>query len=333
MSTSQLTIGKRTFIVEDTELPQVELNFYVDNPRVYSVLRNKDIEPTQEEIQKLMTDMDHVKQLKLSIESNGGLIDPLIVRGGDLVVLEGNSRLAAYRLLCRSNPIQWGMVKCKVLPEDIDDSAIFTLLGQYHIVGRKDWSPFEQAGYLYRRHIDTKLPIEAMSKELGITTGDAKKYVEVYKFMIEQNDLEPSQWSYYEELLKNRAIKAAAKKDPKVITTIVGKIKTREIGAAADIRKVGTIVEAGSKSKEAKTIATQYMGGKVSLETAIESLKDTGDLDEVFQRLNKFKEYINSTEVDKKIRLSNPETIAKTMFEIERIIKRLQSIRSKYDGF
>jgi len=162
MATSQLIIGKRTFIVEDTELAQVNLKFYVDNPRVYSVLRNMDDEPSQDEIEALMVDMDHVKQLKQSIEANGGLIDPLIVRAGDNVVLEGNSRLAAYRLLCRIDPIKWGMVRCKVLPHDIDDSAIFTLLGQYHIVGRKDWSPYEQAGYLYRRIKDTKLPIEEM---------------------------------------------------------------------------------------------------------------------------------------------------------------------------
>jgi len=330
MATSQLTIGKRSFTVEDIELPQASLKFYIDNPRVYSALRNVNEEPTQEEIEKLMTDMDHVKQLKLSIESNGGLIDPLIVRAGDNVVLEGNSRLAAYRLLCRTHPIEWGMVKCKVLPADIDDSAIFTLLGQYHIVGRKDWSPYEQAGYLYRRQKDTKLPIEAMSKELGITTGDAKKYIEVYQFMIDKNDLEPSQWSYYEELLKNRAIKTAAKKNPEIVDKVVEKIKSGQIGAAADIRKVGTIIDAGSKTKGAKNIATKFIAGQVSLENALESLKDSGDLDEIFQRLNKFKEYINDTEIDKRIRLSPPDAREKTLYEMDRIIKRLQAIRNKF---
>ena len=330
MATSQLTIGKRSFTVEDTELPQATLKFYIDNPRVYSVLRNADEEPTQEEIERLMTDMDHVKQLKLSIESNGGLIDPLIVRDGDFVVLEGNSRLAAYRLLCRTQPIQWGMVKCKVLPKDIDDSAIFTLLGQYHIVGRKDWSPYEQAGYLYRRHRDTKLPVEAMSKEHGITTGDAKRFIEVYEFMLAKNDLEPSQWSYYEELLKNRAIKTAAKKNPEIVDKVVDKIKTGQIGAAADIRKVGAIIDAGSKTKNAKKVASKFIEGEVTLEDALESLKDSGDLDEIYQRLNKFKEYINDTEIDKKIRLSPPEARDKTLYEIDKILKRLQAIRNKF---
>ncbi len=94
---------------------------------------------------------EHVKELKESIKSNGGLIDPIIVRDGDFVVLEGNSRLAAYRILYKTDPIKWAKIKVTLLPKDIPESAVFTLLGQYHIVGKDPWDPYEQAGYLYRR--------------------------------------------------------------------------------------------------------------------------------------------------------------------------------------
>ena len=140
MVNDTLTIGKKIFEVQKGDLNQADLKFYIDNPRVYSALRTHNETPSQKEIEELMTGMDHVKQLKLSIETNGGLIDPLIVRAGDNVVLEGNSRLAAYRLLCRIDPIKWGMVKCTILPADIDDASIFALLGQYHIVGGS-WKP------------------------------------------------------------------------------------------------------------------------------------------------------------------------------------------------
>ncbi len=151
--------------------------------------------------------MDHVKQLKESIKANGGLIDPLIVRDGDYIVLEGNSRLAAYRLLCKNDPIKWANVKCILLPSDIDDAAIFTLLGQYHIIGRKDWNPYEQAGYLYRMVKSSNQPIEFIARELGITEFAAKKAVEVYTYMLDCNDNHPNKWSYYDELLKNKNIK------------------------------------------------------------------------------------------------------------------------------
>lgn len=56
-------------------------------------------------------------------KQNCGLIDSLIVRDGDFTVLEGNNRLAAYRLLCRTDAVTWGKVKCKLLPADIDEIA------------------------------------------------------------------------------------------------------------------------------------------------------------------------------------------------------------------
>ena len=145
-----LTIGNIDYEIVRTELKQKDLKFFPENPRVYSVLNMTNEQPTQEQIEEIMCKTDHVKKLKESIKSNGGLIDPIFVRDGDMVVLEGNSRLAAYRILYKQNPIRWSKLKAILLPKDIPDSAVFSLLGQYHIIGRKDWEPYEQAGYLYR---------------------------------------------------------------------------------------------------------------------------------------------------------------------------------------
>lgn len=73
---SKLTIGKTEYDVEEVLLDQSQLLFYEDNPRVYSALRADGSVPTQEIIEAKMTSMDHVKQLRLSIEQNGGLIIP-----------------------------------------------------------------------------------------------------------------------------------------------------------------------------------------------------------------------------------------------------------------
>src|SRR5690242_16349796 len=110
-------------------LPQKKLLFFADNPRVYSVVRANGKQPTQEEIQQQLSDLEHVKELREDIKRNGGLIEPLIVRGGSFEVLEGNSRLAAYRQLAVKDPIKWGMVKCTVLPDDVQPSLVFALLG------------------------------------------------------------------------------------------------------------------------------------------------------------------------------------------------------------
>lgn len=68
-------IGQKKFEVTETELLQQDLLFYLDNPRVYSVLHeNGHDNPTQTEIEEIMCSLDHVKSLKSQIMQNGGLI-------------------------------------------------------------------------------------------------------------------------------------------------------------------------------------------------------------------------------------------------------------------
>lgn len=323
MAKENLTIGKKDYEVEIRELNQVNLKFYTENPRVYSVLNIDGEEPSQIEIEEHMCNLDHVKQLRLSIESNGGLIDPLIVRDGDYTVLEGNSRLAAYRLLCRTDAITWGKVKCKVLPADIDDAAIFALLGQYHIIGRKDWDPFEQANYLFRRYQQTRLPVEYMAQELGISKQKAKNMVEVIRFMIKNDDLNKRHWSHYEEYLKNSGIKKYRETNPDIDETIVEAIKTETIKEATDMRKLGEIAKVGDK--QSKKVMQKIAEGKIDLYEGYEEVQDAGKLDDVVKKLKTFRKYINDDTIEKQIKGSE-EIYKQAQFKIKKIMKRLQDL-------
>ena len=327
MTKDTLTIGKKIFDVRIDELKQADLQFYVDNPRVYSVLRSQTDTPSQKEIEELMTSMDHVKQLKLSIEENGGLIDPLIVRDGDFVVLEGNSRLAAYRLLCGTDPVRWGKVKCTILPADIDDSAIFTLLGQYHIVGRKDWNPFEQAGYLFRRKQETRYPVEAMAKELGITAGVAQNYIKVYEFMLKNNELSPDKWSYWEEYLKNRAVKKYREVDPELDKVVVEAVRSSQITQAMEMRKLGEIL--ASPSKTAKKIVERIKKKEITVNDAYDVLQNSGQINDLIKKLDNFRELINAPAFEKTLYESNGEVRGKAAFSIRKIYKRLEGVYEK----
>lgn len=191
------------------DIDQSQLRFYVDNPRIYSLVRAGDQRPDQDEILATLLEHEHVKVLKEDIVANDGLIDPLIVRDGDMVVLEGNSRLAAYRFLAKKNPIKWGKIRCTVLPSDIDDKLVFALLGQYHVKGKKDWAPYEKAGFLYRRYKEHNLELSAVALELGLRPKEAEHLVAVYEFMIKHDDGDRLRWSYYDEYLKSRKIRKA----------------------------------------------------------------------------------------------------------------------------
>jgi hypothetical protein len=273
-------------------LPQQKLKFFADNPRVYSVVRANGKQPTQEEIQEQLSELEHVKELREDIKRNGGLLEPLIVRGGSLEVLKGNSRLAAYRQLAHKEPIKWAMVKCTVLPDDVDDALVFALLGQFHIKGNKDWAPYEQAGFLYRRFKNHKVPPKILSAELGLSTKKVTHLIETYDFMVENDEVDISRWSYYDEYLKSNKIKKARKKHPEMDALVVKSIKSGDIERAMDLRdQLPTVCGSAQLLKK-------FAEGKITLETAYERAVDSGADSVPYKKASAFRRWITDPEMD-----------------------------------
>lgn len=303
------------------ELNQSDLKFFVDNPRVYSIVREENENPSQEEIQTKLEDLEHVKQLVHDIRRHGGLIDPLVVKDGSLEVVEGNSRLAAYRILARTQPIKWGMVKCRLLPADISDTLVSSLLGQWHLQGKKEWPPYEQAGYLFRRHITQNVPIQTLAAEAALTSKRIEKIIEAYQLMIDHHDAERARWSYYDEYVKSAKIGKAREKHPELDDLIVQKIKSGEIERAQDLRgKLPLICAAPHK------VMLKFLGEKIDFDEAVEAAQDAGTDHGPLKRLKSFRDRIADEDNQEAILASEGAVRARVIFELkqlEKIVVRL----------
>ena len=323
-----MTIGKENYPVKTMEVEQSKLLFWKDNPRVYSALNIGDEEPTQEEIEETMCSKDHVKVLKESIKSNGGLTDPIIVREGDNVVLEGNSRLAAYRILFKQDPIKWSKIKATFLPKDIPESAIFTLIGQYHIIGRKDWDPYEQAGYLFRTVNSSNKTPELLAGELGISLSTINKLISVYEYMLAKEDNNPNKWSYYEELLKNRGIKKAFSEVPGLEDVIINSIKEGKIKMAIDIRKLGEISKINDKIS--KKILHEIEQGEEDIYSGYDIVASSGKMDNNYQIISTFRKRITDENFSNK--LLKDENLGDVEYELKKILRTISVLLKKIDG-
>jgi len=307
--------GKRIQVIS-REVPQADLRFYLENPRLYSLVRSNGDEPTEEEIEERLLQMEHVKQLVQAIQVNGGLIDPVIVRGGDMVVLEGNSRLAAYRSLAKKDAVKWGRLKARILPSDISDSDVFALLGEYHIHGKTNWAPFEQAGYLYRRHKKQNISIEALSKEINLPKGQITHLIAVRDFMTEHGENEVSRWSYYDEYLKSRKIGTARTEYPEMDSLVVEKIRSGEISTAQDLRDgLKDICQASGRT------LSRFVDKKTTFQQARESAEEKGASDVTVQRLEKFRKWIAEGDTRDEL-LDQPNRRAQFLYELEHIQKQ-----------
>ena len=307
-----LLIRGQEIPVFTTTLRQDTLRFFVDNPRVYSVLRKDDAEePSQEEIQAKLLDMDHVKELIQDIKRDGGLTDPIIVRAGTLEVLEGNSRLAAYRHLVKLDPIKWGMIKVRLLPEDMDEKLILALLGQYHLKGKTAWPPFEKAGFLYRRHQTHDVAVDQLALEVGESRQKVAHMIDVYQFMLDNDQGETARWSYYDEYLKSRSIKKV--RNEKFDQLIVENINKGKIARAVEVRdKLSVICKAPRSLKK-------FMAGDYDFEEAHEQAIEAGADSTPYMKLAKFRKWLATQETGQSLGRTGGETRKKIEFELKKL--------------
>lgn len=317
-----LTLRGEEITVKVGYAPHNELIFFPDNPRIYTIVGVASEAPSQSEIFEALKDMDHVKLLVQSIKNNGGLHEPIIVRGN--LVLEGNSRLAAYRLLSEKDPVKWGRIKCKVLPSDINDDLVFALLGEYHIIGKKDWAPYEQAGYLYRRHKVNGIPTQEIARELGMTTNAVNKLISTYEFMKSANDTDLKRWSYYEEYLKIKNIRQLREDYDQLDCVFISKVKNGEIPRAADVRdKLKVILSA-----KPRTI-NRFLSGEKDFKQSYDAAVEQGHSDGCYKTLHKFRSWIVEHETEEDLLALSKEIRDKCVFEINRIHKRIEKLLEK----
>lgn len=322
-----------TLTIRGAEIPtrtgmvkQNQLRFYPENPRIYSVLRSEGEDPTQDEIQSRLQAQEHVKHLVQDIAANGGLTDPLVVLDESWVVLEGNSRLAAYRALAEKDPIRWGEAKCTILPKDTEEKQIFALLGQYHLKGKKDWVPFEQAGFLYRRYKKHGMTISALAGEVGVSKPKVSRYIETYQFMLDHGESQLSRWSYYEEYIKSRKLKKLRKEHSDFDEVVVKKIKTGEIQKAVEVRDTLPLLERATKK-----IITRFLDGALDLEGAVEAVEATGNTNATYTKLEKFRQWLASEDTHDAVFRAKGQAKNKLSFELGKLSKVTAQLKRRLD--
>jgi hypothetical protein len=323
------TVVESSILIRGTQVPTVtrevpinELNFYPDNPRIYSIVVVDGTKPTQDDILERLQAMEHVRDLVQDIKANGGLIDPLIVRDGDMVVLEGNSRLAAYRHLATGGDIRWATATCTILPADIDDKLIFALLAQYHVKGKKDWAPYEKAGFIYRRFKQQHVDLQLAAPEMGLTKEEARHLIAVYQFMIDNDDRDPSHWSYYDEFLKSRKIKKARDEVAGFTDFIVAEIKSGALGKAMDLRDKLPVICAGNAK-----ILKRYMNGVYTFAEAHEDAVVAGGEHPALNRLKRFRTWVTESTTEDDL-VDAPKALRDVMqYELKQIEAKARKLK------
>lgn len=269
-----------------------ELLFLSDNPRVYAAIRDKAdfaslAAPDQQIfIYKQLLQEPSVKKLIPEIRRDGGLQNPVIVRRDTQQVIEGNSRLAAYRRLHDKFPDeeQWIKIKCLVVDKLTDDQQT-RLLAQAHLHGQTEWSPYAKALYCFSWVEEKGQDVSNLSKISGISAAEIKKSVEIIQLMKDNDDGKTSRFSYYDVTLRNRSIKSAIERDESLKDTLLADIK-KEVFTAQEMRdKLPRVIE---KPK----LLSKYKRGHSTLEDAFDRAK----VSDTQKRLKRIRDHLREVE-------------------------------------
>lgn len=304
------------------ELPVRTLKFYPDNPRIYALVHVDGDDPTQDEIETELLKAPHVRELQDRIQTNGGLIESVFVRDGTFEVLEGNSRLAAYRALHRKDPIKWNLMRAKLLPKDMDEGLVVALLVEFHLKGKKAWLPYEQAGFVHRRCISNGRNFKAVAEEMDLSVQTVRHYVDTYEFMLSHK--EPTErWSYWDEYYKSRDIARARKDHPELDKVVLKKVRTGDIPKAVDLRQDLPHICRAPK------VLQGFLEGKVSFEAAADQARSTGTDNVPYRKFLRFREYIVSPTCEDSLIASSSSVRASCLHELAKIEAQAKRLKAK----
>ena len=182
-------------MIVQTEMDLAKLHFDPQNPRLSKAIRS---DYSEENVLNYMIRSGNVVELMQSIGEMGfSEAEPLLVApregdSGNYVVVEGNRRLAALKLLSstkiakiRKLTIEETIKNAKHKPQRVpvliydNRNQILDYLGYRHITGVKDWGALEKARYLrqlYDKHIETEKE-ERIYSVLAKMIGSKSDYV------------------------------------------------------------------------------------------------------------------------------------------------------------
>lgn len=97
-------------------------------------------------------------RLKQSIQTNGGIVNPVILRQveeGRFLCIEGNTRVQLYReFRDKGTSGSWSVIPA-VVHDTLEQEDVHAIRLQAHLVGPRPWTPYAKAKYLtYLREVE-----------------------------------------------------------------------------------------------------------------------------------------------------------------------------------
>lgn len=251
MKVQKLVVNGREIKYKIDDIPIDDLCYYEENPRInYIVSKYPKTKVTQAFIEKELIKLDSTKDRIRDIEDNQGLIDEVYVIGNEVV--EGNTRLCAYRRLSKKYPDdeKWKKIKARVLIDEVNDEELFYILGTFHLKGKTPWDAYEKAAYVHKMIKVLKKSPQEIASQVGKQKKSIEAMLRAYetmsdKYLIDDNDDsnmfssardELKKYSYFEAFFLQNDLVKRADETPEFLNDFVEMVREDRFLKAQNVR-------------------------------------------------------------------------------------------------
>jgi hypothetical protein len=189
-------------------------------------------------------------QLRNSIETNGSIIQPIILNRIDdrLVCVEGNTRVAIYRQFKKdSGDSKWDAIPAMVY-EGLAVQEMDAIRLQAHLVGPRDWDPYSKAKYLHHLR---KTALQPFDRIVDFCGGDRRMVNELiqaytdmeefYRPLADEGSFDVTRFSGFRELQKSK-IKEALFEHKYGVADFAKWIHERKIDPLNTVRQIPAVL-------------------------------------------------------------------------------------------
>ena len=256
MPKETITVLGREITYEIKDVDIYSLEYYKENPRInYIVSKHPPEKVTQEFIEQELLKLGSVQDRIKDLEENKGLLDEVYVLGNKVV--EGNTRLCAFRRLCRKYPndLRWKVIKSRILQGNVSEDELFYILSTFHIKGKTEWDAYEKAAYIHKMiRVLNKNP-EDIAKQLGKQKKTVEAMLNAYevmsqKYLANSNETalingsrdELKKYSYFEAFFLQKELAKKAEDTPDFLDQFVDWVKEERLKKAQNVRDLPKIL-------------------------------------------------------------------------------------------
>ena len=312
-------------------LNTADLRFWEENPRVYAAVQGcpefqgASPEQRQQIILGQMCKEESTAKAKEAMERHGGLQEAILVDYRSMVVIEGNSRLAAARQLAEKDEKHWGALECKCY-NDITEEEKIALLNQMHIQGKTQWTPHAKACTYWRQKHDKGWTHGKIAEvNGGVNRTTVGREIGVIEEMIKNEDGDPRKYSWYKSLAEMKGLKEKFKEIPQLEGRVMEIVRNARSQRTEEANKNGATQFRDQLRTLIKKphVLKKYAKGGLSLRKAAEAAK----MSTVTERIRKAREALQAIHKEDIGRMSSGQ-LRDAKLALKRVRKEIDVVAS-----